>query len=102
VSDHENGPKVERKADGRFAAGHAPLSNGRPKLPDWFKESGPEALKYLLGVALGTEDSNPKLRLQAAALVVDRIYGKAPETVTVEGQLAVEKIIREIVTPKAE
>jgi hypothetical protein len=74
-----------RDTSGKFLPGNkAAVNSGRPALPDWFKSSAPDALRYLLDVALDeVKDkkgvhipSEPKLRLQAAERVVERVYGK--------------------------
>ena len=99
-------PKPTRDANGRLLPGQSANPNGagpgRPKLPDWFKSAAPEALRYLLNVATGEEPAETKDRIKAASLVVDRIYGKAPETVTLEGELAISRIVRTIVDPKSD
>lgn len=75
----------ERDNKGKFLPGNkAAVAGGRPALPDWFKSAAPDALRYLLNVALDDvtdKDGNhvptePKLRLQAAERVVERVYGK--------------------------
>lgn len=75
---------------------------GRPKLPDWFKSRGPDALRVLLAQATGelvpcddgsilpavvqvAADSTPKERAQAADMIANRVYGKAPDVVTGDG-----------------
>ena len=98
--------KPLRDAHGRLLPGQSAnptgVNGGRPKLPDWFKAKGEEALRHLLDVATGVEPVEPELRFKAASLVVDRIYGKAPETVTLEGELAISRIVRTIVDPKTD
>ena len=94
-----------RDANGRLLPGvklNPKGLGGRPALPEWFKDKAPEALKYLLDVATGEVPVEPELRFKAASIVVDRIYGKAPETVTLEGELAISRIVRTIVDPKQE
>ena len=77
-------PTDGRDGTGKFLPGHN-QGGGRPKLPDWFKDRAPEALRYLLLVAVGEEPAEAKDRIKAAQCVVDRVYGKAPETLTLEG-----------------
>jgi hypothetical protein len=92
-----------RDANGRLLPGgklNPKGLGGRPALPDWFRDAGPLALKHLADVATGVEPAEPELRFKAATIVVDRIYGKAPETVTLEGELAISRIVRTIVDPK--
>lgn len=69
---------IGQGADGRFLPGNS--GGGRPKLPDWFKSRGPDALKKLLAYALDDEDVEPELRFKAVSSIVDRVYGKATET----------------------
>jgi hypothetical protein len=76
--------------------------NGRPKLPEWFKSRGPDALRVLLAQATGelvpcddgsilpavvqvAADSTPKERAQAADMIANRVYGKAPDVITGDG-----------------
>lgn len=113
--------KPLRDAHGRLLPGQSANPNGagpgRPKLPEWFKSRGPDALRVLLAQATGelvtcddgsilpavvqvAADSSPKERAQAADLIANRIYGKSPETVTLEGELAISRIVRTIVDPK--
>lgn len=92
------------------------VNAGRPKLPDWFKARGPDALRVLVAQATGevlpqddgtvlpavaqvAVESSPKERLAAAEVIADRVYGKAPATVEVEGEVSVKSIIRKIVDP---
>jgi hypothetical protein len=91
---------VGRGARGQFLPGHQ-STGGRPALPDWFKSRAPDALLYLLDVATGVEPVEPELRLKAAALVVDRVYGKAPETLQVEGASAVMDLLVAMAKPVA-
>lgn len=77
--------KPQRDEKGRLLPGNTANGGGWPKLPEWLKERGPEALKYIADVALGVEEAEPDLRLKAAAIIVDRYYGKAREQVVVSG-----------------
>jgi hypothetical protein len=90
-----------RDARGLFLPGSTGNAGGRPSLPDWFKSRAPDALKYLLDVATGEEPAEPELRVKAAALVVDRVYGKAPETITVDGQSGVMDLLIALAKPVA-
>jgi hypothetical protein len=64
-----------------FRPGQSGNPGGRPKLPDFFRERGPEALKEILRIATEGEG---KLQMQALIYVADRIYGKAVQGVEVE------------------
>ena len=72
--------KPLRDANGRLLPGQSAnptgRNGGRPAYPDWFKDKGEDALRYLLDVATGVVDVEPELRFKAASIVVDRIYGK--------------------------
>ena len=102
VHQVENTTAPKRDAHGRLLPGQSGNPRGRPALPDWFKDAAPAALQHLVNVATGVEDVEPELRLKAATLVVERFYGKSPETVTLEGELAISRIVRTIVDPKSD
>lgn len=84
-------PEPMKDEKGRWLAGNKAATGvgGRPALPDWFKSAAPDALRYLLNVALDeVKDKDgqhvptePKLRLQAAERVVERVYGKVDSKV---------------------
>ena len=72
--------------------------SGRRPLPAWFKDSAEDCLRVLVACATGTAregdppaaflvaaDASPKERIAAAELVCNRVLGKAPETLTLEG-----------------
>jgi len=82
-----------------FQPGQSGNPAGRPRLPDWFRAKGPDALRILVAQATGevipqddgtvlpavtqvATESSPKERTQAAAIIADRIYGKAPDVIT--------------------
>lgn len=98
----ENKTPPARDERGRLLPGGTANPRGRPALPDFFKDAAPLALQHLVNVATGVEFVEPELRLKAATLVVERFYGKAPETVTLEGELAISRIVRTIVDPKSD
>lgn len=98
----ENKNPPARDERGRLLPGGTANPRGRPALPDFFKDAAPLALQHLVNVATGVEFVEPELRLKAATLVVERFYGKAPETVTLEGELAISRIVRTIVDPKSD
>jgi hypothetical protein len=91
--------KPARDAQGRLLPGNSANPMGRPKLPDWFKSRGPDALRVLVAQATGevipsddgtvlpavqqvASESSPKERTAAAAIIADRIYGKAPDVIS--------------------
>lgn len=96
--DMAEAPTIGRDRGGKFLPGN-PSNGGRPALPDWFKSRAPDALLYLVDVATGKEPVEPELRLKAAALVVDRVYGKAPETLQVDGGSAVMDLLVAMAKP---
>lgn len=63
---------------GQFLAGNR--SGGRPELPQWFKDKGPEALQHLWAVAEGTEKDERISRAMACEKVIERVYGRVPAT----------------------
>ena len=68
-----------RAEGGKFAKGNKNKAGpGRPKNPQWFKDRGPDAMRYLLKVAMGEEKASESIRMHAVSLVVERIYGKPP------------------------
>jgi hypothetical protein len=71
---------VKRSENGTFLPGNP--GGGRSKLPDFFREKGPDALREILRIATEGEG---KLQMQALIYVADRIYGKAVQGVEVEG-----------------
>lgn len=98
MGDEPNKGSGKRRADGTFLPGQAPMSPGRPRLPDWFKARGPAALRILVAQATGEaipEDdgnvstavaevaasSSTKERGAAAIEIVNRVYGKAPDVI---------------------
>lgn len=95
---------VARNALGQVLPGSAPLTRngGRPALPAWLSAKGEAALQYIADVADGTEFAEPELRLKAAALIVDRFYGKAREQVEMtgaDGAPLVAKVVFELRDP---
>lgn len=77
--DPPDRPKTGRDASGRFAAGNP--GGGRPALPDWFRDRGPDSLRVLLRVMDGELIDEKVSRAQAAQFVKESIYGKAPQSV---------------------
>ena len=95
--------KPARDENGRLLPGQTAnpsgAGGGRPRLPDWFKSRGPDALRVLIAQATGecvqsddgsvlpavkqvAESSSPKERAQAADLIANRVYGKAPDVIS--------------------
>ena len=105
-----SGPKVVRDEKGRITPGSSLNPLGKPSLPSWFKDRGPDALKTLMAAATGRagDDDPPaakelaktcadRVRADCAKTVVERIYGKVTDVVEVQGDAAVAVIKRVIV-----
>ena len=103
---------IGRDARGFFLPGHNVNGGGRPKLPDWFKSGAEDCLRVLLACATGkTQAGDPpaaalvaaeasaKERIHAAELVCNRVLGKAPETLQVEGASAVMDLLVAMAKP---
>jgi hypothetical protein len=81
-----------RDPTGRFTLGNAPLSPGRPRLPEWLKGHTDALLRLQVVAALEgrlvypatdteeetTERVAPKERIAAGERLLDRLLGKAP------------------------
>lgn len=109
--------KPARDAQGRLLPGNSANPMGRPRLPDWFKSRGPDALRVLLAQATGeiipcddgtvlpavqqvATESTTKDRKEAAAIMADRIYGKAPDVISGDPDNPIAAAIRvEFVKP---
>jgi len=102
--------RAQKPVIGRPFVKGQPPGPGRPKLPAWFKARGDDALKTLLAAATGiaAEDDPPgakelaascsdRVRLAAALAVIDRVYGKAPDSLEVTGDADVGAIRRVVV-----
>jgi hypothetical protein len=76
--------EIVRDSAGRFPKGVSGNPRGKPPLPKEFTDTAPECLAVIAKMALDQmtdKDGNhvptePKLRLQAAERVVERVYGK--------------------------
>ncbi len=56
---------------------------GRAKLPEAFREKGPEALARIVELMA---DGDPKTAIKAATWIAERIYGKAAQSIEIEGE----------------
>jgi len=76
---------VKRDEKGRALPGQSLNPRGKPAYPDWLKEAGPQALRYIVDVAVGNEQGiEPRYRLRAAEVVVERVWGKPDANINVE------------------
>ena len=81
--------EIVRDSAGRFPKGVSGNPKGKPPLPKEFTDSAPECLQVIVKMALDRmTDKNgkhvptePKLQLQAAERVVERVYGKVDSKV---------------------
>lgn len=67
-----------RDASGRFAAGNP--GGGRPRLPEWFRSKGEDSLRVLCEIMDGEREDKRMSPGQAAQIVKESVYGKAPMT----------------------
>lgn len=69
-------------------------------------ENPPAAFQFALAVDADgkpmMDEVDPETRLAQVNKILDRVLGKAPETVTLEGELAISRIVRTIVDPKSD
>jgi hypothetical protein len=93
---------------GLFLSGNK--TGGRKRLPDWFKDLGPAALKTLAAAALGevVEGAPPaavelaktcsdRVRTDAAKTLIERVYGKVTDVVELNGEVGISEIRRIVV-----
>jgi len=93
-----------RDAKGRWAVGNKPVSPGRPMLPPELKAmcqgAAPEAIA--VAIKLYKDEQQPAgARIKACEVILDRAYGKAPQSVdvTTGGEQIQQVTIVEIVSP---
>lgn len=75
---------------GGFQKGHKPVSPGRPQIPPVFKELAKSyALPALYTVIEISKNEKNKTsdRLRACELIIERVYGKATQPISPEGEL---------------
>ena len=79
AADTENRPRA-----GQFEKGKSGNPGGRPKMDDEtkaiLKAAAPEAAKLMVEM-MKNPKIQPKLRMQAAEVVMDRVYGKATQPI---------------------
>src|SRR5262245_35698251 len=84
-----------RLSNGRFKPGHSGNPGGRPKLPmalrDGMRSLADDAMRVLED-ALASEDE--RVRLMAAAQILDRGYGKPNQTVDMNARVNSADIVK--------
>lgn len=85
----QSGAKQEQKRDakGRFVKGQSGNPSGRPAMPaeimDMARASAPDAITMAIRF-VNDEDADPRVRLKAAEILLDRGYGKPTQAVDLE------------------
>jgi hypothetical protein len=85
----QSGAKQEQKRDakGRFVKGQSGNPSGRPAMPaeimNMARASAPDAIKMAIQF-VNDEDADPRVRLKAAEILLDRGYGKPTQAVDLE------------------
>lgn len=72
-----------------WKAGVSGNPGGRTKLPEWFKDKGPKALRHMLRVASGEVVDDKVSRYEACERVAHMIYGKPAQALEHSGSLEV-------------
>lgn len=107
---------IGRGARGQFLPGQSPNPAGRPRLPEWFKSGAEDCLRVILAQATGVVipqpdgtvlpavqqvalESTTKERKEAAEAVANRVLGKAPELLQVDGGSAVMDLLVAMAKP---
>ena len=83
-------------------------------MPDWFKDTGPDALRVLVAAATGVAlDGAPpaaqelasvcsdRVRADAAKTIIERVYGKVTDVVELNGEVGLGEIRRVVVKATA-
>lgn len=79
MTSQQGGNKPQRDEAGRLLPGGTANPGGRPKLPDWYRALGPDALRIIADIALGEREDARLSPGQAASLMKEHIYGRAPQ-----------------------
>ena len=76
---------MQRVTGGRFAPGTSGNPGGRPPIPDdiksMLKDLVPDSVKALHAAING---GDPRLAVQAASVVLDRVYGRPHQSASIE------------------
>lgn len=88
---------LKRRPDGTILPGQTLNPAGRAKLPEAFKEKGPEALARIVELMA---DGDPKTAIKAATWIAERIYGKAAQSIELEGE-STNALIAALLTARA-
>lgn len=75
---------------GLFKPGQSGNPSGRRALPEWFRDMGPDALKYMKKVAEGKIKDKKVSRYEACREIADRVFGKAPQAIDLAGSLSAD------------
>ena len=91
--------KQGRDEKGRFAKGNK-SNGGRPKMPEEireaFQKACPDALEVLIAI-MSNERAKDTDRIRAAEVILDRGYGKAPQSIDLDAGGAIQiELIDEI------
>lgn len=103
---------IREPGTGRFLPGNK--TGGRRQLPDWFKDTAPDALRVLVAAATGVAlDGAPpaavelagvcsdRVRADAAKTIIERVYGKVTDVVELNGEVGLGEIRRVVVKATA-
>ena len=85
MSEKSDRKAVKRDEKGKFVAGGAPVSPGRPKKPPELKDAADQSLATLIKLR-DTTDSE-KLKAEICRWLYEMQYGKAKQATEIEGNV---------------